>query len=333
MTENLALANLLRVMKQMETRMKFDNAPVNIQNIQNKKQRRSKIVSFFSINLLLLVLSPGVFAQQAFFSTAEKAADKLHEVVLAKDPAAVKTMLGSENINLLPLEEIDELDRNLFLNAWKKSYQLIAGKKDQFFIGVGKLGWTFPIPLVKGKNGWYFDTAAGIEIIKTRRIGRNELSSIQAAMAYYDAQKEYAEQDRNGDGSLEYAQKFLSTPGKKDGLYWAVKSGESPSPLGSLFAAETPEGAYHGYYYKILKGQGKNAKGGAYNYLSGKRMNYGFALLAWPAEYGDSGVMSFSINQDGILYEMDLGSDTDKLAPKMTLFNPDEGWVRSEENP
>lgn len=292
---------------------------------------RSKIVSFFSINLLLLALIPAVMAQQTQFPTAEAAAEKLYEIVLAKDASSVKALFGAENLYLLPLAEIDDHDRELFINAWKKSHQIIAGVKDEMFIEVGILGWTFPVPLVKSNDGWSFDTAAGAEIILTRRIGRNELSAMQACMAYYDAQNEYAEQDRNANGALEYAQKFISTPGKKDGLYWPVDSGKTPSPLGSFFSGDTPDGAYHGYYYKILNGQGKNARDGAYSYLSADRMRSGFALVAWPAEYGESGVISFIINQDGIIYEKDLGSETAQIAAEMKVFEPGEDWLRSEE--
>ncbi len=334
----------LKMIKEMENIMKLDNNHLNVYKKQHKIvsgairpnssyliRVRSKIVSFFSINLLLLALIPAVMAQQTQFPTAQAAADKLYEIVLAKDASSVKALFGAENLHLLPLDEIDDQDRVLFINAWKKSHQLIAGAKDEMFIEVGMLGWTFPVPLVKNNDAWSFDTIAGAEIILTRRIGRNELSTMQACMAYYDAQNEYAEQDRNTNGALEYAQKFMSTPGKKDGLYWQVDSGEITSPLGSLFSGDTSDGAYHGYYYKILKGQGKNARGGAYSYLSDERMRSGFALVAWPAEYGESGVISFIINQDGILYEKDLGSDTAQLAAEMKLFEPGEDWLRAEE--
>ncbi|MCU7834026.1 MAG: DUF2950 domain-containing protein [gamma proteobacterium symbiont of Taylorina sp.] len=284
--------------------------------------------------MILLICSPVLLmAENTYFATADDAAKELYNVIVAKNSAAVKVLFGEENIELLPLEDIDEEYTVLFINAWKKSHQVIAGKKDEMFIEVGLEGWTFPIPLIKNTDGWYFDSISGMEIIKTRRIGRNELNTMQAVLAYYDAQKEYSAQDLNGDGFLEFAQKFRSSPGKKDGLYWDVEPGETLSPLGSFFSADTPGGAYHGYYYKILKEQGKNAREGAYNYLKDKRMRLGFALIAWPAEYGDSGVMSFIISQEGVLYETNLGSDTDQIARKITQYNPEKDWLRSEVQP
>ena len=284
--------------------------------------------------LLLLALAPVfVMAQQIHFATPETAGDKLYEVVETHDASAVAGLFGAEYLYLLPLDEVNAQDRELFINAWKQSHKLIPGERNVLFIEVGLKGWTFPIPLLKSPYGWYFDSAAGAEIIQTRRIGRNELSTMQAALAYHDAQLEYAEEDRNGNGVLEYAQKFISTPNKKDGLYWEVEPGETPSPLGELFTGDTPEGAYFGYYYKILKEQGESARGGGYSYLSGDRMKFGFALLAWPAEYGETGVMSFMINHDGVLLEKNLGPDTEQIAADMNSFEPGKGWslVRPEE--
>ena len=295
---------------------------------------RPKAVFLLLTILLSLILSPSLLmaqAQQTIFASAEAAADKLYEIVETMDRASVAAVFGSEYLYLLPLDEIDEQDRILFTTAWKESHKLVAGEKQEIIIEVGSGEWEFPIPLVKNSEGWYFDTAAGAETVRTRSIGRNELSTMQAALAYYDAQNEYSEQDRNGDGVLEFAQKFISTEGKQDGLYWDVEPGETLSPLGSLFSNDKSEGAYHGYHYKILKEQGKNARGGAHSYMSGERMKFGFALLAWPAEYGYTGVMSFLINHDGILYEKDLGFDTDKVIDEMNSFEPAEGWVRVEE--
>ncbi|MCP3848984.1 MAG: DUF2950 domain-containing protein [Gammaproteobacteria bacterium] len=292
-----------------------------------------KLFRFVQFVLLLMALAPGVLlAQQSTFSSAEMASEKLYTAILNKDKDSVKSLLGTDKLSLLPLDSIDEQDRSLFIKAWKKSHKLIAGTKGEMFIEVGTLGWTFPIPIKKSDNGWFFDTATGVDIVTTRRIGRNELSAMQAVLAYYDAQNEYAEQDRNGDGSLEYAQRFISTEGQKDGLYWEAKENEPLSPLGTLFSAKTPEGAYHGYYYKILKAQGEHARGGSHSYMAGNRMKSGFALVAWPAEYDDSGVISFIINYDGILYEKNLGPDTAQIVARMDSFNPDETWVHFEEN-
>lgn len=325
-------ARKMKMIKEMENVMKFDNNHNHKSLNWIVSSVQSKLAYSLITAFLLLAFAPGaLMAQQSSFSSAEIAAEKLHSAVLEKNKASVKTLLGAENLYLLPLDEIDDYDRTLFINAWKKSHKLIAGKKGEMFIEVGTLGWTFPIPLKKNTEGWFFDTVAGADIVKTRRIGRNELSTMQSVLAYFDAQKEYAEQDRNGDGVLEYAQKFISSTGKKDGLYWDVKHDEPPSPLGALFSAKTPERAYHGYYYKILKAQGEHASDGSYSYMMGDRMRSGFALVAWPAEYGESGVMSFMINHDGVLYEKNLGTDTNEIIAQMDSFEPNETWVKSED--
>ena len=175
-----------------------------------------------------------------------------------------------------------------------------------------------------------------------RRIGRNELNTIQVCLAYVDAQREYAMKDMDGDGKAEYAQKFVSGPGTKNGLYWEAKDGESPSPLGPFAAEASAEGyardkagkptPYHGYYFKILKSQGGNASGGAYDYIVDGSMIGGFALVAYPAEYGNSGVVTFVVNHDGIVYQKDLGLDTEKIASAMEKFDPDSSWSRSDTN-
>ncbi|HXZ24604.1 MAG TPA: DUF2950 domain-containing protein [Nitrospiria bacterium] len=201
---------------------------------------------------------------------------------------------------------------------------------------VGDDDYPFPFPIVASKDGWRFDPEQGREEILNRRIGRNELSTIQTLLAIVDAQREYASADRNGDGLLEYARKFISSPGKKDGLYWPTKPGESESPLGPLIGEATREGytkeagtptAYHGYYYRMLTKQGPAAAGGAYDYVvHNDRMIGGFAIVAYPAKYGVSGIMSFLVNQQGVVFEKDLGPDTGKAAGRITSFNPDTSW-------
>jgi hypothetical protein len=191
--------------------------------------------------------------------------------------------------------------------------------------------------LVQRGTGWVFDTAKGKEEVINRRIGRNELDAIQVVLAYVDAQREYAMRDRDGDGLLEYAQKFRSDSGKKNGLYWEAKSGEEQSPLGPFAARAVKEGygqkkpadkplPFHGYYYRILTAQGKNAPGGAYSYLVKDSMIGGFALVAYPAEYGNSGVMTFVVNHDGKVFQKDLGKNTASLAESMKEYNPDKTW-------
>jgi hypothetical protein len=208
-----------------------------------------------------------------------------------------------------------------------------GNKKATLLLGTDD--FPFPIPLVNTKTGWEFDADEGrIEVLR-RRIGRNELDAIQTALAYVDAQNEYADKDR-GEGAGVYAQRFLSAPGKKDGLFWRDDS--DPSPLGALVAEASAEGykpgegpaPYHGYYFRILKGQGSDAPGGALNYVVKSKMIGGFALIAWPAEYGNSGVMTFLVNHAGTVYEKDLGSRTDFVAPRTTLFDPDQTWKKAD---
>jgi hypothetical protein len=200
-----------------------------------------------------------------------------------------------------------------------------------------------PIPLVKSPAGWRFDTPQGEKEILARRIGRNELSAIQVCLAIVDAAHEYAALDVDRDGIPEYAPQFVSTPGKHDGLYWQTKADEPLSPLGPLLAAATSEGytnslsrplaPYHGYFYRILTKQGKDAPGGARDYLFKGHMIGGFAVIAYPARYGVSGIMSFLINQDGVVYEQNLGKNTTAIASKMTTFNPDASWRQVPSSP
>jgi hypothetical protein len=206
--------------------------------------------------------------------------------------------------------------------------------EDKAVLAIGKDGWPFPIPLVKEGEGWRFDTAAGKEEILNRRIGANELNAMQAMLAYGDAQREYYLLNPRKDKLLQYAQRIVSSEGKRDGLYYPTKAGEPRSPLGPLFARRLAEGyaegdGYHGYRYKILKAQGPDAKGGAYNYVAQGRMIGGYALVAWPASYGNSGVMTFLVNHEGVVYEKDLGPGTAEAAAKLTRYNPDQTWKKA----
>ena len=208
---------------------------------------------------------------------------------------------------------------------------------DKAVLVLGNQDWPFPIPLVRKDGTWRFDTVAGREEILFRRIGRNELAAIQTILAFVDAQQEYAEKGIGGNGV--YAQRIVSRPATKDGLYWPAQSGEDESPLGDLAASAAAEGyragqqriPYHGYYYKVLTRQGPNAPGGALDYVVRGKMIGGFALVAYPAQYGNSGVMTFLVNHQGTIYEKDLGEQTAGIAPGMTAFNPDGTWQRVSE--
>jgi hypothetical protein len=255
--------------------------------------------------------------------------------VIDSDEAALRAMFGANFRQLIP--PIGAERRYEFIEAWAKSHKIELDGDGRARIAAGQKGWTLPIPLEKTASGWRFDMKAGMNEIAVREIGRNELSAIQVAKAYADAQREYIARDRNGDGVTEYAQKIASSAGKMDGLYWPSKANEEPSPLGRLLAGAAAEkgrkpGSYHGYSYRILTAQGPDAAGGARNYIVDGRMTGGFGLVAWPTSYGRSGVMSFMINQDGQVYEKNLGPDTAIQAARVKAFNPDATWRKVEDN-
>jgi len=268
---------------------------------------------------------------QAVFVTPEDAANAFVLSLANDDTEMLGKVLGADYREVLPLDQVDGEDVDRFITAWEKFNTLLPEGDGKMLIAVGKNEWTLPIPVVAGASGWYFDIDEGLENMRIRRIGRNELATMQAVLAYYDAQMEYAGQDRNGNGLLEYAQRFISTPDTHDGLYWEAEPGETPSPLGPLMADHTPGGGYHGYFYKILDAQGAHARGGAYSYLIGDQMRAGFALIAWPIEYGDSGVMSFMVSHAGIVYEQDLGPDSASIAAAMQVYDPGPGWTPAED--
>jgi len=259
------------------------------------------------------------------FPTPEAAVDALVDGLTHHDDNELHVVLGQDYRRLMPLDAVSEEDRTNFLAAWAQGHHI--ERNDVNARLVLSNGWTLPIPIVRSGEGWIFDVRAGEEEIRIRRIGRNELAAIQVMYAYYDAQREYAEQDRNGVGILEYASRFLSSPGKHDGLYWATADGAPPSPAGPLFDTHDIKDGYYGYRFKILEAQGPAASGGARSYLSRGHLTNGFALVAWPARYGETGVMSFLVNHDGVVYQKNLGAASAALASAMTRFNPDATWV------
>ena len=272
-----------------------------------------------------LTMDPDI--NQAIFASPEIAAQAFTKAISDKSKDQIGKILGLNATQLLPLANIKQEKIEEYLKAYSQSHALKAEGEKQSVLAVGKDGWTLPIPIIKGDNGWYFDSDEGINRIRIRRIGRNELAVMQVVLAYHDAQMEYAAKDRNGNGKLEYAQKFISTANKHDGLYWETSEPEVLSPLGSLFANDTPEGAYHGYYYRILNSQGDAAKGGREDYVIDGQMTGGFALIAWPAVYGRTGVMSFMVSDHGVVYQQDLGQDSAGLAMEIPAFNPGAGWL------
>jgi len=279
---------------------------------------------------------------QQSFRSPEDATKALLSALESKDKKALLAVFGpgSEDIVSSGDPVADEASRERFVQWYQQKHFLENESKGRVFLNVGKVDWPFPIPIVKKDSLWQFDAHQGKEEILARRIGRNELSAIQVCLAYVDAQREYALKDRDGDGILAYTHKFKSGPGKKDGLYWEAGQGNEQSPLGPLLAQAQEEGydlkkqgsgpsPYHGYYYRILTAQGKDAPGGAYDYMVKGKMIGGFGLVAYPAHYGVSGIMTFVVNHDGNVYQKDLGEDTAKAAQSMTRFNPDSTWRKA----
>jgi hypothetical protein len=279
--------------------------------------------------------------KQKTFASPQEAVKALLDALKAGDTKALSAIFGPKGKDLVFSGDpvADKSGRERFVALYEQKQKLEEMGADKVILCVGKDDWPFPIPVVKDKGVWKFDTMEGRTELLARRIGRNELSVIQVCLAYVDAQREYALRDRDSDGVLAYAQKFRSSPGKKDGLYWQVKEGEKPSPLGPFAASAQKEGytagkkgakpaPYHGYYYRILKAQGKDAPGGAYDYVVKGKMIGGFALVAYPAQYGGSGIMTFMVNHDGVVYQKDLGKNTEKTAQAMKRFNPDSSWKK-----
>lgn len=271
---------------------------------------------------------------QRLFPTPEAAAAALTQAVEQLDRPAIAAIVGPDLAELIQGQgaEANEVDRQRFLEAARRA-TVLRPDGDSRILEVGLEAWPFPAPLVHDAGGWRFDGAEGVEAVKDRIVGRNELEAIAVLQAYVDAQQSYAAEDRDGNGVLEYAQHLASTPGKHDGLYWPVTGEEEPSPLGPFLAeagvtatSRDPATPYYGYYFRILTRQGETAPGGAYDYLINGHLLAGFAMVAWPAIYGESGVMTFIVNQYGVVLERDMGARTDEIGPKMLTYNPDAGW-------
>ncbi len=279
------------------------------------------------------------------FARPEDAVAELRRVTATPDPDALKVLFGSEAEDLQNPDRVQATnDLETFHTALVATNYLERASGTNIVIEVGADLWPFPIPLIKERGGWHFDVAAGKEELINRRIGRNELDVLKAMRAYVDAQREYASVDRDGNGVLKYAQKIRSSPGKTDGLYWPIELNGVESPLGPLVAEAQEVGyfgkdaqpntepqPFHGYCFKILTRQGKYAPGGKYDYVINGNMIGGFAMVAWPAEYEDSGIMTFIINQQGRVYQKDLGAQTSNIASKMTEYDPDGTWKLSSQ--
>lgn len=278
------------------------------------------------------------------FESPESAFDAMIAAVRADDMEAAAALLGPDGDDVFgsgdPIS--DRADRDDFLALFDEAHEIEMTEEGAVLL-VGADAWPAPIPVVEADGGWRFDAEAGRQEIRHRRIGRNELATIQACLAFVDAQHEYAAVDRDGDGLLEYARTIRSTPGRRDGLYWETSEGESPSPLGALVAEASaagrvdadPEGEheprpYNGYHFRVLESQGPAARGGAYDYVARDSMIGGCALVAYPARYGVTGVMTFLVNHDGVVFESDLGDDTESRAAAISSFDP-AGWSQVAE--
>jgi hypothetical protein len=281
--------------------------------------------------------------KQTTFASPEKAAQGLIAAVKANDVNKLIALFGPTSKELVVSGDAvaDSNGRQEFVKLYgeKNSLQYLGANKAVLIIG--NRDYPFPIPLVAKGKRWIFNTKAGKEEILNRRIGKNELNAIEVAHAYVVAQREYATKDRDGDGLLAFAQRLRSIPGTKDGLYWDQKEGEPESPFGPLAAHAAQEGygespsfdtpvPYHGYIFKILKAQGENAEGGTFDYVVNGKMILGFALIAYPAQYGSSGIMTFIVNQNGVVYQKDLGRTTVTSAAEITLYDPDKSWKKVE---
>ena len=279
-----------------------------------------------------LVLAAAAFAlasaahAQKMFPTPDDAANAFVQSLAVNDADALKVVVGADYAKYIPHRTADSVAN--FLAAWAKSHKIVQAGDAKAYLEVGVHGWTLPIPIVKSAAGWSFDTKAAPEEIRIRRIGRNELNAIQVVLAIGDAQEDYRKFDRDKNGKHDYAPRIISTKGKKDGLYWQTMAGEPESPLGSEVATVKPGQGYHGYHYRVLTAQGKDAPGGAKSYVVNGSMTGGYAVVAWPVKWDDTGVMTFMVSKDGTVYEKDLGPNSATIAKAMTEFNPDSSWSK-----
>jgi hypothetical protein len=279
---------------------------------------------------------------QQTFSSAELATQALVAAVKDGDQAALLKVLGPTGKTIVSSgdDAEDQNDRDQFLNKYQQMHRLVMEPDGTTTLYIGAENWPTPIPLVHKGSSWYFDTAAGKQEILYRRVGKNELAVIQTCGGLVDAEKEYYSQPHDGETDRQYAQRFFSDPGKQNGLYWETASGQTSSPIGPLVAVAATENypqppnrnlePFQGYYFRILKAQGAKAPGGAHSYIENGKMTRGFAFVAYPAEYRSSGVMTFIVDQDGIVYEKDLGPKTAAIAKAMTKYDPDASWRKAD---
>jgi len=313
--------------------MKQENGVMN--------KQLAKTGSILTVLFFSALASSGVIAAsqpQQNFNSPEQAAAALADAWHNGSTQSLVNIFGSGGLKLVssgdPVAEKNA--RSHFAEEYAISHKFENIDTNKVLLIIGKDDFPYPIPLLKQGNRWHFDIKSGAEEIISRRIGRNELNAINVCRTYVEAQREYALKKHAETGHAAYATKIVSSTGQHDGLYWTAANGAEISPLGPLFASAAAEGytpsdiqkqtPYHGYYYKILTRQGRDAQGGAHEYLDKQQMTKGFALIAFPAKYGDSGVMSFIVNQHGVVYEKNLGPDTSRVARQIESYNPDTSW-------
>lgn len=290
------------------------------------------------------VLSTGISMQaqspQAF-PTAQAAVDAMVQALRSNDAGTLHTLLGADARDILNSGDTvqDKADIEAFLSAYDTRHHLVDGPDGTKIVDIGESDWPAPIPLRKGAEGWYFDTATGKQVLLYRRVGRNEITAMEVCRQLVQLEHEYARGEHDGNPAGAYAARFWSRPGLHDGLYWETTNDESPSPAGPLLAYASAQGygpvhagdvkpePYGGYYFKILTAQGPNAPGGAHNYFVNGALTRGFAILAFPAEYKVSGVMTFMADAHGRIYQKDLGNETATVAQGITAFDPDRSWT------
>ncbi len=291
--------------------------------------------------VVVLLLTGSSSAQQSnekTFASPGAAALALYTAVKAHDAQTVGSIFGSNSSEILHTGD-DVADRNMadnFVRRYEQMHRVVAEPDQTVTLYIGAENWPLPIPIVKNSSGaWYFDTESGKQEILQRRVGTNENDAIEVIYSLVEAQENYASEPRNGETSKHYALKFLSEDGKQNGLYWKTADNDSPSPIGPLLVSAASEGykvqngqntPFHGYYYRMLTKQGSAAKGGALDYVVNGKLTRGFAFIAYPAEYRNSGVMTFIVNQTGIIYQQDLGAQTADIASAMQEYNPGRGW-------
>jgi hypothetical protein len=331
--------------------MEVDTMLPFVKNIACRPLGRLGAIVFIAATLIVAGWCNSVLAKtakqttvrQRTFASPEEAVGALIATMKADDLKQLMAILGPDGKDLVYSGDpvADHEGRERFLKFYEEKNKLVKQGDAKAMLEVSNEAWPLPIPIVMKRGVWLFDTREGRQEILNRRVGRNERNSIQVCLAYVDAQREYADIIREIDGRRKYAQKFDSEPGMKDGLYWETKPGEPPSPLGPQVADARKEGygrnpsskpaPYHGYFYRILTAQGRNAPGGDYDYVVDGNMIGGFALVAHPATYGTSGVMTFIVNQDGVVYEKNLGKHTETIVQKMKSFDPDKTWRKVDD--